>query len=325
MKALRSLLFIGLCCLLACSKSNEGGLTKTLKIGIDVYPGWGHAFIAEKKGFFKAKGLSVELVLKTDYLETVGDYANGKLDGAFLVFADAIYMNDQGVQTQVPYISDHSVRGDVIFSTPEVASVQDLIGQTIGVEGINSFSHLFVLQALNKHGVQEGDVFFKNINAQDILQEIEKGHIVAAHTYGPAREQALVKGLRPLVYSGEVKGIITDVLAMQRKVIAQYPDEVAALVSALYEAKAYQHSHPDESLKLIAESIGDTEASVASGINAVEYLDIEASRQAMRAEPQGELHVFGEIIADYYFRRGQIRFKQDIKEIIEPRFVESIR
>lgn len=320
--AIASLLFIG------CnnSESNKNSdAHSTIKIGIDVFPGWGHAFIAAEQKYFEQHGVRVELVHKTDYLEIMEDYANGLLDGAFLVFADAIFLNDQGVQTLVPYISDHSVKGDVIYALPDIQSVTDLKGKTIGVEGINSFSHLFVLSALEKHGLTEGDVFFKNINAQELVQEINAGNIAAGHTYGPGRDAADKAGFSALAFSGEVKGIITDVLAIRASMANDSPEAIKAIVAALFEAKRFQRENPETAFNIISQKTGDSTDSIKSGIEAVQYLMLEDNIAAMQNEPSGELHQFGQKIAEFYVARGQISQYPDFKKIIDSQFVEALR
>ncbi len=311
-----------------CDSSDEDEASKlanqALNIGIDVFPGWGHAFIAREQGYFKAHGVDINLVHKTDYLDIVEDYANGQLDGAFLVFADAIFLNDQGIPTKVPYISDHSIKGDVIYALPEVTSIKDWVGKTVGVEGINSFSHLFVLSTLKKHGLKEGDVYFKNINAKNLVQEIEEGNIVAGHTYGPGRDKAKAQGLKPLAFSGDVKGIITDVLAVRANVLKQRGDAIERLIAALFQAKSFQTNSPDQAYEIIAEVNADTALSVKHGIDSVQSLSLSESVDAMAQSPEGELYQFGNKIGEFYHSRGQISELPNLKQIIDDQFVRSL-
>ena len=69
---------------------------KPIKIGVDVFPGWGHIFIAHEKGFFQKNGVDVEIILNKDYLTIQKQFNDDELDGAFMVYADAIYLADHG-------------------------------------------------------------------------------------------------------------------------------------------------------------------------------------------------------------------------------------
>lgn len=303
---------------------------KTIRIGIDVFPGWGHMFIAQEKGFFKKNGVEIEIVLNEDYLTIQDQFANGELDGAFMVYTDALYANGQGVATKVVYISDHSIKGDVIASKPEFTSLKDLKGKTISVEGINSFSHVFVLAVLEKSGLKETDIFFKNIGAQEVVGALERGEIDAGHTYGRGKAEAKEKGYVYLAYAGDVPGIITDVLAFNAKTVEMRPEEIKAIVKSLFEAKRFQKANREEALAIIAKAIKDTPESVAAGVDAVDYLYLEENAHAMIEEEKEEgqealsLIESGKLITDFYLKRGQLSQVPNFDEIIEPRFVNEL-
>ncbi|MCP4651307.1 MAG: ABC transporter substrate-binding protein, partial [PVC group bacterium] len=245
---------------------------KPITIGVDVFPGWGHVFIAQEKGFFKKNGVDVEIVLTEKYLAVQDQFANNELDGAFMVYTDAIYAYSRGIDTRVVYISDYSISGDVIVAKPELKEVRDLEGKIIGIEGINSFSHMFVLSILEKHGLSEGDFFIKNVNAQDVVDELEQGDIDAGHVYGPGKFLAQQKGYSLLASAEEIEGIITDVLSFHNKIINERPGDIKAIIKSLFEAKKFQETNRKEAVAIIARAIQDTQDSVSVGIDAVKYI-----------------------------------------------------
>ena len=118
------------------------------------------------------------------------------------VYSDLIYQDSQGIDSRVVYAVDLSNTGDVIIgnlnnsiNNPTLADVK---GKKISVEGINSFSHLFVLKALEKVGLGEGDVEIATVPVQNVKRELEKGTIVAGHIYQPYTTEALKKGYKIL-------------------------------------------------------------------------------------------------------------------------------
>lgn len=303
---------------------------KPIKIGVDVFPGWGHIFIAQKKGFFKKNGVDVEVVLKEDYLTIQDQLAKNELDGAFMVYTDVIYAIDQGIDVRVVYISDQSIFGDVIVARPDLATVEDLEGKTISVEGINSFSHVFVLSVLKKHGLSDGDFFIKSIGAQEVVDALDRGDIDAGHTYGHGKIIAKEKGYVCLAYAGDVKGMITDILAFYEKTIKMRPDDIQAIVKSLFEAQRFQETNRVEALEIIAKAIKSTPESIGVGIDAVKYLDEKENAWSMyeeieeESEEEHSLIESGKIIADFYLKRGQLSSIPDFNEIIEPRFVNEL-
>ena len=87
---LTTLLVLFLCLSGCIPKGIESKEGKPIKIGINIWPGYAHAFIALYKGFFKNNGVNVELVLCKEYSESQNLYMNGDVDGIFGVFADVI-------------------------------------------------------------------------------------------------------------------------------------------------------------------------------------------------------------------------------------------
>jgi NitT/TauT family transport system substrate-binding protein len=297
--------------------------TEPITIGVDVFPGWAHVFLAQELGYFEKNGVQVELVLNEDYLLVQDQFVRNELDGAFMVYADAVLAHD--LDPRIVYISDNSITGDVIVAKHKYTRLQDLKGKKVSVEGINSFSHLFLIQVLEKNGMKEGDLFVVDVGAQDVVAALEAGDIVAGHTYGRGKTEALDNGYTPLAYAGDVQGIITDTLVFHADIVKQRPEEVSAIVKSLFEAKEYQRGHREEAIQIMAEAIGDTSESLGVGIDAVEYLYVQDNIAAMQdSSSLTTLYGAGDLIADFYIERGQISAYPDFDRLIEEQFVEEL-
>jgi len=167
--------------------------TKTpIKIAINEWPGYAHAFIAQEKGFFEKNGVVVELVFDREYTISQQRYIDGEVEGIFEVLPDTMFRNTQGLPSKVVYLMDYSETGDVIVGS--VNSIEELKGQTIGVEGINTFSHIFALKTIESFGLTEGDVLFEIVLAQDVVKRIDDGTIQAGHTWELTKSEAIEKG-----------------------------------------------------------------------------------------------------------------------------------
>ncbi len=322
------LILIILACFISwgCSKvEHKGAIQKPITIGADAFPGYAYIFIAKEKGIFKKNGVDVEVVFKQDYLAIHEDFNNGLIDGVFSVYADAISASDQGVPLKVVCVRDQSIKGDVIVARPEITSLEDLKGKTIGVEGINSFSHMFILNVLQKHGIKEGDVLFANVGAQHLVDALEKGDVVAGHTYGAGVAQAKEKGYKFLAYAGEVQGIITDVLVFDSKVIQNRPEDIKKIVKSLFEALEFQRTNREEALQIMARAIGDTPQSVAEGLDGLKNFDLKENVEAMHpSEEVTNLFGSGKLITEFFIDRGQISTEPDLNQIIDHSFVDQL-
>jgi NitT/TauT family transport system substrate-binding protein len=297
----------------------------SIKIAINIWPGYAHAFIAKEKGYFKKNRVEVELLLKKEVTDSLELYREGKVDGIFTIFPDVIILNSEGILTKIVYVADYSDAGDVIIGKPQYKSLADLAGKTVSFEGINTFSHLFVLKSLEKAGLKESDLRFEIVKAQDVLSALENGRIDAGHTWEPIKSAALRKGYKIIGKAGDVPGIITDVLAFDSKIIEQRPDDIRAIVKSILEARDFLYTNREEALRIIAPLEDMTEDDMDDGIKGTKQPDLKENEAAMKeTEKTTSLHASGKIIADFYLKRGQLSSIPNFNEIIEPRFVNEL-
>ncbi len=295
--------------------------TQPLKIGINVWPGYAHAFIAQEKGFFEKHGVVVDLILKPEISEINQLYNKNELDGLFNVFTDIIMLNANGIPTRVVYIADYSDTGDVIIGRSEFNSVQDLKNKTVSFEGIGTFSQMLVSSLLQKSGIQEGEFKTVNLPAHDVLDALESGMIDAGHTWEPTISQLVAKGYKILGKAGDIPGIIADILAFHADVIKNRPQEVQAVVNAILEAEEFLISNPDEALTIMAKAQGMSKAEMQAGIAGVHFLNQQENKAAMQPG-QGTLFKSGQQTADFYLKNGQLFQNPDFNTIIDSQFVQ---
>lgn len=306
-----------------CTKVEE---KEPIKISINVWPGYAHAFIAQEKGFYEKNNAKVELVLKRDISESTQLYRNGEVDGLFNVFTDVIMINSEGIWTKVVYIVDYSDTGDVIIGRPDVNSLADFKGKKLSFEGINSFSHVFVLTVLERAGIKEHEVRFENVNAMDVLTALEEKKIDAGHTWEPVTTQALKRGYKIIAKAGDVPGIIIDLLAFREDLIRERPDEIQAIVKSMVEARDFIYSQRKEALEIMSRSEGIPIKELQEGINGVHHVDLEGNIQAMRrSQATTSLYNSGEAIINFFINRCQLSKRLDLDTIIEPTFVNRIQ
>jgi len=296
-----------------------------LKIAINSWAGYAHAFIAKEKGYFEKNGARVELVFDKKYAPSRQRFINGKVDGIFEVYADAILQSSEGISLRVVYATDYSVSADVIVGKPEFKDLSGLKGKKVGIEGANTFSHLFVLAALEKSGVKEQEVRFEIVPAQEILKALEEGRIDAGHTWEPAKTAAIKKGYKVLTEAQYVPGLITDVLVFNARVIKEKPGEIKAIVKSLLEARDFLYAHKEEAIKIMAKNEDMSEAEMQEGISGVYHPDLKENLRAMqKSDETSSLFGSGKKIADFYLNRGQLSRLPNLDKIIEPRFVEEL-
>jgi len=295
---------------------------ETIKIAINEWPGYAHAFIAQEKGFFEEKGVDVELIFDIDYTASQQRYIDGEVDGVFEVLPDTMFRNTQGLPSKVVYLMDYSETGDVIVGS--VNSIEELKGKTIGVEGINTFSHIFALKTIESYGMTEGDVLFEIVLAQDVVKKIEDGTINAGHTWEPTKSEAIEKGYNVLANAGDFPYLVTDVLVFDTNIIEERPDDIQKIVQSMFDAQEYQKLNHDESVRIMAEAENVNPESMASGLEAVFMTDLDENIRVMDPSNDPTLKNAIDEISKYYLERGQISYLPAFYDIIEPKFVNEL-
>jgi len=291
-----------------------------IKIAINEWPGYAHAFIAQEKGIFEKNGVAVELVFDRDYTTSQQRYIDGEVDGVFEVLPDTMFRNTQGLPSKVVYLMDYSETGDVIVGS--VNSIEELRGQTIGVEGINTFSHIFALKTIESYGMTEGDVLFEIVLAQDVVKKIDDGTIQAGHTWEPTKSEAIEKGYSVLANAGDFPYLVTDVLVFSEEIIKLRPDDIKKIVECMFMAQQFQISNPDESIRIMAEAENVPIESMKLGLEAVFMTDLDENIKVMNPSNDPTLKNAIEVIAQFYLERGQISYKPTFDELIESKFVD---
>ncbi|MFH1441510.1 MAG: ABC transporter substrate-binding protein, partial [Candidatus Omnitrophota bacterium] len=291
---------------------------------INTWAGYAHAYIAQEKGYFEKNGARVELVFFKDYASSRQCYIDGEAEGVFEVYADAILQNSEGIPSRVVYAVDYSVSADVIIGKPELNDLSDLRGKKVGIEGINTFSHLFVLMSLEKSGLKEQEMRFEIVPALDVPEALEKGIIEAGHTWEPAKTEAIKKGYKVLSDAQYLQCLITDVLVFSDQVIKQRPQEIKGIIKALFEAREFLRNNRQEAVRIMAKYEGMSEAEMEEGLGGVELLDLKGNIKAMHKSADiSSLYVSGEIIANFYLARGQLPYMPDLDKIIDSKFIKE--
>jgi NitT/TauT family transport system substrate-binding protein len=307
-----------------------------IRLGVKVWAPDFFLYLAQEKGFFEKNNVNVELTLVQDYLTILSDYMNGEFDGMIPVFTDVIFQNSEGIDSRVVYVIDYSNTGDVIIGNVSTiiennnssnSTLANVEGKKISVEGINSFSHLFVLKALETVRLSEGDVEIVNVPAQNVTRELDEGDIVAGHIYQPYTSEALRKGYKVLFAAGNIPGVIADVLVFRSHVVEQRPHEIQSIVKSIIEAQRYYFDNEEESLKIMSSKSGIGISEIRSGLESVTLPSLKENfivAMKMNSNDTVSLYASGKYISEFFLDRGQISENFNFNSTIDSRFVNAL-
>ena len=306
--------------LLAISTFKPHQEQEPIKLGISLWAGYSHAFLAQELGIFKKNGVDVQLIYSEDYPVSQTLYENQKVDGFFGTITDAIYYDSTSHPSKIVYIIDYSNTADVIVGN--IKSLDEMKGKTIGVEKINSFSNIFVLAALEKYGLTEDDVFFKLVNAHQVTNALIDGTIDAGHTWEPTTTDALNHGYNIVFSAGEIPGIITDALIIDENVVEKRPDDVKNIVKSLVEAQEYRDLYREKALEIMSRAQNVTISNLENGFVGIQTMDLAGNYNTFYNST--EIKESFEFISNFYLKRGQISEIPKFDEIMEGRFIKEL-
>jgi NitT/TauT family transport system substrate-binding protein len=304
--------------------ANGQETTTPVKLATVVWAPHFFAFLAQEKGFFEKNHVNVQVKLITDYMQVLKMYEVGDLDGIFEVYSDAILQQSQGIDTKVVYNTDVSDTGDVIVG--KLDNLTEVKGKTVSVEGINSYSHLFLIRALESIGLDESDIQLINLPSTNVTDALDKNEISAGYTYLPYTQEAIKKGYKIIFSAGKIPGTVSDVIAFHSDFVSKRPDAVRAILLSFVEAQQYYDENKDESLKIMSNLTNVSVEEIAQGLNQsnVLYLDDNYLQSMKNSNQSISLYTSGKYISNFFLDRGQINEYQDLNNIIEPQFVKAI-
>jgi NitT/TauT family transport system substrate-binding protein len=296
-----------------------------LRIALNSFPGFSYIYIAEKKGIFKKYGVQVELIQKQE-AEIVEMYQSNQVDGILEVYTNVIDFFVQGSDSKVVYVLDYSTTGDGIIGKSELTSLADLKGQVVSFDGFNNASHLYVLKALARFGLDESNTRFEIVDASNVVTAIEEGSIDAGYTWEPELSKGVAKGYKLLSTAGDIPGSITDILAFHGPIVKERRQEIQAVVKSLFEALEFLKSHREEALSIMSEGSGVSIEDISKGISGVTHLDIEDNYLAMsRSKSSLSLYGSGDYFLQFLLSRGQVVIIPNLEKLIDPSFVQALK
>ncbi|HPG30802.1 MAG TPA: ABC transporter substrate-binding protein [bacterium] len=303
-----------------CQKKAEG--IKPLRIAIN-WAGEGYILIAAEKGFFKKNGINAEIEYITDYNKRLLLFKEKKFEGTGIVLADFVSLNAEGYNSKLLYSATYSDTGDALVCGRDINSIKDLKDKTISFDGVNTFSHYFVLEILNKNGLTEKDVKFANYPPSMVLEKLEEKEIDAGHCWSPYQYAAIEKGYKILAKAGDYPGILIDGFIMDEKFVESNKDAVKRLIKSFSEAIEYINFNKKEALSIIARYFNIKDEDIENQFNGINYLTVEDNKKLFNKENEINLYVSSQKLGNFFLDRGQISDIPDFDNLIDGSFLQE--
>lgn len=190
-------------------------------------------WMARDAGFYEANGLKLVIIPVVGGRQSGPDLTSGRIDLMHIGMSSVVRANGAGADlTTIGSLSN--VIRNTMFTAPNVKSVAELKGGTVGISSAGSESEPTTVLALRKLGLRREDVTLKEIGVQR-LDALRDGEVSATVLGEPYRTQAFALGLHPIV----------DLFA----------DRVPWLYSGLVVDKSYLKTHRDTAIRFLKATV----------------------------------------------------------------------
>lgn len=301
---------------------------QTLKIAYSDWPGWVAWDIAEKKGFFKAEGVDVQL-LWFEYGPSMEAFSAGKVDAVAVANGDALVTGAAGAKNTMILINDYSNGNDMIVAKAGIKSVKDLKGKKIGVE-IGFVDHLLLLKALQMNGMKESDVKLVPMATNQAAQILASGDVDAVAAWQPNSGQALkaVAGSKAVFTSADAPGLIYDVLTVNPASLAKNKAAWQKVVKVWYQVAAYlaDPKNEKEALAIMSARVNLTPAEYAAFVKGTKILTLpEAKKALVKTDGLDSLYGSTKIVDEFNVANKVYDKSQKAEAYIDPSFVNALK
>ncbi|MEG4042966.1 ABC transporter substrate-binding protein [Microcoleus sp. S11D4] len=320
-KLLRSLsIFLITCCLLsACHHPRQTELKRPpLKVGFTIFVGYNPVIIAQKKGFFKAEGVDVEIIYINYSQLQQADFSAGKYDGGGFALGGFMSLSATNPDIQTVMVVDETTGADVVVAQSKIQTVADLKGKNVSAN-LGAFSEVFVTEMLKTANLTKEDVNLVKFDAYEFPQRFQSNEIQAGHTWEPYLSEAIKLGGHILFTSKQTPGLILDVVAFRGEVIRDRPEDIRAFIRAWLQAVTYWEANVEEGNAIISKALNIPSNTLSlEGIN---LTNLEENKKFFDPSSSQSIYKKAKIYTDFFIRSGDVTRIPAIKTLFNSSFL----
>ncbi len=222
------------------------------RIGIGPWIGFGPFYLAEKMGFFRAAGVQVQVIVITGLAERNSALKAGRIEALAAPVDYFVLSAGNHVETTVVMAIDESVGGDGIVARRAIERIEDLRGKRVAFQR-GMPSEFFLRVMLSQHGMRLEDLDAVDMDTVQAGSSFIANQLDAAALWEPWLTNVQERTHANLLASTrEYRNLIVDVLAFTKESVAQSPQDVQAIVNAIFRAIEFWQLYPEQANALMA-------------------------------------------------------------------------
>ena len=253
-RAFLGLIYATVCVFISGSHGNAQELRTKLRISNPTLGFTALPLVAARDwGIFSQNGLDVEIIIMSTTV-AMAALANGDVGYHAGTGPGNVSATLSGLASRCIWFSSDRI-AYWLLARPQFKKLEDLKSKKIGLTGLGGASHVALLMALQKLGLNPKDFTFVNVPAPQILPSMESGFLDAATLNPPVMFFAQRKGFNKLLDIGSMVEYPGGGLTAMVPTIKNKPDEVKRLVKSLQIAKDTIRKSREKTVDLIMGSL----------------------------------------------------------------------
>ncbi len=303
---------------------------KPLRIGWVYAMANAPALIADKKGFYAAEGLTVDIKSFNDGPLLQQAVAAGDLDIAYVGSPPVYHWFSRGLESKILAQVNYGQAAVITNAKSPINTVADLKGKKLaGVakgSGMDVLLRGYVLKEKAKLDPDQ-DVSIINMPAPNMNAALEHHEVDAAFSWEPFVSQSLLRGASKLVLdvNKELPQYPWYVVISLPSTLKQRPDDVTKLLRAHLKAIAFLQAHPEEANQIIAEEfkLEPTQGLNGKMIKPEDVVQEARKRMGWSARLDAKDLQFIQRLMDYSYGLGFMNKALKVEQVVDTTFLQK--
>jgi NitT/TauT family transport system substrate-binding protein len=243
-----------------CSQTQE---LKTMRVGMNSWPGYSIALYAKEAKLFEKRGLNVELIRFNNQQDNIRATIRGAQDMSFVPLWEVMQVDSNNDKPVVVLVADISAGSDGIVARAGIESVKDLKGKKVGVK-LSTVTHLILLEALKSQQLKPEDVEIQDVSNERGLELLKAGKLDAAVVWEPSLSKTAKQiGGKVIFTTKDVDSLVIDSLVTGANTIKSNQESVTKFIMAWFDAIHAVNTIPDQVFESIGRQIKQTKETAA--------------------------------------------------------------
>lgn len=243
-----------------CSQTQE---LKTMRVGMNSWPGYSIALYAKEAKLFEKRGLNVELIRFNNQQDNIRATIRGAQDMSFVPLWEVMQVDSNNDKPVIVLVADISAGSDGIVARAGIESVKDLKGRKVGTK-LGTVTHLILLEALKSQQLKPEDVEIQDVSNERGLELLKAGKLDAAVVWEPSLSKTAKQiGGKVIFTTKDVDSLVIDSLVTGANTIKSNQESVTKFIMAWFDAIHAVNTIPDQVFESIGRQIKQTKETAA--------------------------------------------------------------